>query len=147
MAEMQFEFSGRNGVIALVAVVAIVVLRIATLGETSDPELMAAIRAELMNDLGGALGQAIEDLEDVRDAAAVETLLEHSDADAITIYSASVSKPVLSFASDAYAIVRVEYALPAASRKTEYWKFRHGTLGGWRYQYESGAVSYYLNFF
>ena len=43
-------------------------------------------------------------------------------------------------------IVRVEYTLPGRDRKSAYWRMQRSTIAGWRYEYETTAVSYYLNF-
>lgn len=147
MSEMTLEFSGRNGLIALGAVALLLLVRLSTLGETSDPQLEKAIRAELLNELGNELGKTLASGDAAADPDLREAALERSDPDNIEVHAMSVSKPLLSFSSSADAVVHVEYELPGSTRRSEYWKFRHNTVGGWRYRYGSSALSYYLNFF
>ncbi len=147
MAEINFEFSGRNGVIALAVVAAVLLVRIATLGESSDPKLEEAVRAELRNELGNQLGKVLDGDNVSSDPDAIEAALERSDDSNIAIHSMCVSKPLLSFSTKTDAVVRVDYELPGVERRSEYWRFDHSMLGGWRYRYGSNAVSYYLNFF
>lgn len=139
--EKTFQLNGRNSLVILVALVAIISVRIATIGEVNDDKLTAAIRAELANDLGNNVGQALEDNN--RDIAA---LTELADPTNIDIYSTAVSKPLLSTGSATRAVVRVHYALPQQSAVQEYWLFEHSALAGWRYRQRSSALSYYLNF-
>ncbi len=123
--------------------VLVLVVRLATLGETNDPALEVAIHAELQNELGNELGKIIEDFEPTSEEA-VAAVLERADHENITLHSIRVSKPLLS--SAAQAIVRLEYSLPGVNRRTEYWHFDHGAVAEWRYRYGSNAVFYYLNF-
>ena len=99
-----------------------------------------------MNDLGGAVSRELESL-DTSDPAAVQRITQLADADGITIHSAHVSKPLLSFGSSERTIVKVAYSLPQQSSREEYWRFSDSLVGGWRYRGRSSAVSYYLNFF
>lgn len=143
MAEMQIDFSGKRGWVALGIVGLVLVVRIATLGSTDDPKPGEAIRAELQNDLGGRLGTALAALPD---GAATTDIIDMADADNIRIYDTSVSKPLLSFGSSAKTIVKLEYKLPGGERTSDYWRFEHSLIGGWHYRRRSQAWSYYLNF-
>ncbi|MFE8070281.1 hypothetical protein QQM79_04415 [Marinobacteraceae bacterium S3BR75-40.1] len=145
MAEMKFQFTGINAVIALIVVVALVGLRLATLGESDDPALREAVKTELMSELGGRTGEALANL-DRTNPEAVRKLTQEASLDAIHIHRLSVSKPLLSLSSDEKAIVRVQYNLADDPEEVKYWQFRHSPIGGWRYQYTSTVVGYYLNF-
>lgn len=146
MADAQINLSGGKGLLAAAGVVVLVLIRLFTLGESDDPALHAAIRAHLMNDLGGNLGKALEDF-DPGDPQAVSAILERADATGIKLHSVKVSKPVLSFGSTTKAIIYCEFTLPGEGRESVYWRFSDQMIGGWRYRGGSSAASYYLNFF
>ena len=144
---MQIKITRTFGVIGLIIAAAAVGLRFATLGESGDPGLHEAIRAELVLRLGGRTGMdlnAIENVEDI-DANAARNLLARADAAGIQVHSASVSKPLLSIASSEEVVVRVEYSLPQGPREKEYWLFRHSVIAGWRYLRQVTILSYYTN--
>ena len=146
MSEVTFKLSGMQGIIALVAVLALVGVRLATLGESEDEGLHTAIRAELLNHLGADLGPALRDL-DPSDPEAVERVLELADEENIELHSVKVSAPLLSMSSNQRTIVFVEYTLPNGDRESDYWRFSNALVGGWVYRGPSTALSYYLNFF
>lgn len=132
---------------ALGVLAVVVVVRIATLGESRDPALQQAVRAELLNELGNELGKVLDGEDVATDPAATARALQRADPDNIRIHALHVSKPLLSFSSNAEAVVKVEYSLPGVDRHTEHWRFRHSMIGGWAYRGGSTAVSYWLNFF
>lgn len=144
MSEVTFKTKPIHGVAAAVVAVVFIGLRLATMGESDDPELRAAVQAELLNDLGGNLGRALEDV-DVSDPADIAAVLELADEANIDIHSIQLSRPILSMSTNEKTIARVEYTLPGASRRSEYWRMSNGLVGGWRYRGPSTQVSYYLN--
>lgn len=139
--EKTFQLNGRNSIVIAVLVLILFAVRFATIGEVNDDKLTAAIRAELANDLGNNLGQALQ--ENKHDIA---TLTELANPANIDVYSTAVSKPLLSTGSVTRAVVKVHYALPEQNSVQEYWLFEHSALAGWRYRQRSSALSYYLNF-
>lgn len=139
--EKSVQLRGRHGVIIVVLVALFAVFRFATIGNVEDETLTAAIKAELRNDLGNRLGQALHS-----GSHDPSTLAAMADGDGIDIYSTAVSKPLLGTGSAVRAVVKVHYALPEQAPQQEYWLFEHSALGGWRYRQRSSAVSYYLNF-
>ncbi len=145
MSEIRFEPRPVHGLAALAVVVALVLVKIATLGETGDPKLHAAIERELMNHLGGRIGQEIDTL-DTEDEAAVAAFTARARPDGIEVHSASVSKPLLAVGTRTKAVVRIEYTLPDGPRETVYWRMEHSTIAGWRYHRPTFALMYYLNF-
>jgi hypothetical protein len=145
MAELKLDLNGKNGIIALGVVVLAVSVRLLTLGNTDDPALREAVRAELRNSLGGQLGAALDAMPEGDPEAAAEIAAMASE-DSIRIHATSVSKPLLSFSSSAKTVVKVEYELPGNGHQTAYWRFRHSMVGGWQYRGRGSAVSYYLNF-
>ena len=138
MAEMEYKLSAKGGAIAAAAGIGIVIVRLATVGEVDDSKLDAAIAAELRNDLAPALVRAGEDGD--------EDVSPESFDEGIRILSTKVSKPLLSVGSKTDAIVRLEYRLLDDPPRTEYWRFEHSAIAGWRYRRGSSKLSYYLNF-
>ena len=145
MSEVKFKFTGKKGIIALAIIIAIVLLRLGTIGESHDPKLRDTIRTELMNKLGGRTSQALSNL-DKSDSDAVLALAERADPAGIKVHSMRTSRPLLSFASKERVIVLVEYSLPRSPKRVEYWRFEYSPIGGWRYWHPSTVISYYLNF-
>lgn len=146
MSEKGLKLPLAKGPLAFVIIAALLVLRFLTIGEVNDPQLEAAIRTELLSQMGGSISQTIDDV-DTTDAGKVEALMEMADAESIALHSVHVSKPLLSFGSSVEAIVRVEYTLPGQQRTIEYWRFSDSAAAGWRYRRPANIASYYLNFF
>lgn len=146
MADTKIKIPLARGPLAILIIGALLVVRFITIGEVNDPQLDAAIRTQLLSDMGASVSQALDDL-DPADGNAIDELVRLSDTENITLHSVKVSKPLLSFSSSTEAIVRVEFTLPGRSRTTEYWRFTHSTVAGWRYRRPASVVSYYLNFF
>lgn len=147
MSTMQFDLSGQRAIVGIGLVVLFVGFRLATVGESHDPRLREAVKAELMNELGNQLGKALDSVDIAADPSAAGHLIGHANPDNIHVHSMRVSKPVMSMSSKDKTVVRVEYSLPGIDRRTEYWRFRHGMATGWSYRGSSSAVSYWLNFF
>ena len=146
MPDSEVKIPLAKGPLALVILAAFLVLRFLTIGEVDDPDLEAAIRTELLSQMGSSISQMIDDV-DPADAGDVAALTELADASNITLHSVRVSKPLLSFGSSVDAVVRVEYTLPGQSRATEYLRFTDSAAAGWRYRRHANVASYYLNFF
>lgn len=145
MAEIKLKLTGAKAVIALVAVVALLVLKFMTIGETKDAKLRDVVRGELTNRLGARTSDAISRL-DVSNSEAVHAFTEQADPAGIEVHSTSVSKPLLPLGSSEDVVVLVEYSLPGDSRRKEYWRMKHSLVAGWRYQRLTNAAFYYLNF-
>ena len=135
-----------KGPVALVVIAVVLVIRFLTIGESNDAALRAAVQQQLLNDMGASVSQALDEL-DARDGRAVDELVELSNAENITLHSVKISKPLLSLGSSTDTVVRVDFTLPGRSRTTEYWRFTHSSVAGWRYRRPVTVASYYLNFF
>lgn len=136
-----------HGWAAIAIAVVFVGYRLMTLGNSEDPELRAAVKAELVNDLGGQLGEALETHNGAYSEQDMQRLVDLADRNAIVVLSTKVSKPLLSFGSSEKAIVQVRFSLPEQPVRQEYWRFSHSVLAGWRLRSRhSSALSYYLNF-
>lgn len=146
---MEIRITPKSGIIVAVIAIAVVVVRFATLGESDDPGLRQAVIAELTTRLGGRTGADLDAIERAGgvDEESARNLVERADPEGIQVHSMSVSGKLLSASSREKVVVRVEYSLPQAARRKEYWVFDHSTLAGWRYRRPTNAISYYLNFF
>lgn len=146
---MEIKLTPKSGLIVVVIAIAVVAVRFATLGESDDPSLRQAVIAELTIRLGGRTGADIDAIEAAGgvDEESARRLAERADPEGIQVHSMSVSGPLLSPSSRESMVVRVEYSLPQAARRREYWAFDHSTMAGWRYRRPTTALSYYLNFF
>ena len=49
------------------------------------------------------------------------------------------------FSDSEDVVVRVDFSLPEAEPRREYWRFEHSVIGGWRYRRPTTIVAYYLN--
>jgi len=144
---MKVEFRGRTLVVGIVIVGALLALRVASLGESDDPDLRRAVRIELLSRLGARTG---EDLENLARPGGLTTeaareLLRRVDPTDIEIHGLAVSRPLLSMASCEKVVVRVDFSLPEAEPQREYWRFEHCVGSGWRRAGRTGALSYWLN--
>jgi hypothetical protein len=128
----------------LVLLAAVGLVRVATLGETNDPALREAVRAELLNDLGARTSKELASFDASKGDGVA--LAKRADPAGIDVHSTKVSKPLISFSSSENAVVLVEYSLPDGPRRSEYWLFEHSAAAGWRYRRETSSLSYYLNF-
>lgn len=144
---MQLQLKGKAGIGGLLLVAGLVGLRVASLGESDDPELRRAVQAELLTRMGARTGQDLADIDDVRDvdAETVGDLLARSNPLGIEVHSMRVSRPILAASSSEDVVVQVEFSLPRAEPEREYWLFRHSAVGGWEYRRTTTALSYYLN--
>ena len=135
-----------KGPVALVVIAVVLAVRFLTIGESNDAALEAAIQQRLLSDMGASVSHALDEL-DTRDGRAVDELIELSNAENIALHSVKVSKPLLALSSSTDTVVRVEFTLPGRARTTEYWRFTHSSVAGWRYRRPVTIASYYLNFF
>ena len=146
---MELQFNGKFAVIGSIIAVLAVGARFTTLGESNDPDLLKAVRAELVLRLGARISDdlgAIQSVEEM-DTEAAQTLLERADAEGITVHSMTLSKPLLTFATSEKVVVLVEYSFPQGAREREYWLFEHSIIAGWRYRWKTTKFWYYTNVF
>lgn len=145
MAEVKLRLTGIQGAAALAVIIVVVIVRWATIGERDDEKLRAAVRGELMNELGGLTSEALTQLEE-GDYEGALAVAQQADPAKIEIHATSVSKPLLSLSSSEDVVVRIDYSLPDRTRHTKYWRFEHSLAAGWRFRRPSTAFSYYANF-
>lgn len=136
-----------QGWTALAIAVALIGVRLMTIGPSDDPRLHAAVKAELANDLGNQLGKTLDAHDGAWGEQDMQRLVDLADRNAIMVLSTKVSKPLLSLGDSDKVVVQVRYSLPEQAARQEYWRFSHSLLSGWRVRSRhSSALSYYLNF-
>lgn len=146
--EQNIRISGKAAVVIGVIVIVGVVLRMITFSDSGDTTLEQAVRAELWSTYSGQIGTEVERIRTEGDYGSVSSLLEKASPDAIIIERISRSEPLFKWSSTQKVIVRVRYRFPDdTAMQTQYMKFDHGALSGWRYRFDATALSYYLNFF
>lgn len=150
--EFRMNSTGWAAIAVAVIILAIVGLRLITFGDMKDDEgLMGALEMQLMTEY---LPDDVESLEAAYEAGDIDEtdrLVEMVTSTDLNIESVQVSSPMLDIASSGELVVKVRYSLDDDSgtreKGTKYYIFEQGPLGGaWEYQYETSAVSYYLNF-
>jgi len=151
MAEAKINLSGGPGVIALVAVVIFFVVQVLSPSKSTDEQLTEAVRTHLSYKLSDYNMNKIAEMQKSGDYSDAESLLETANKENITIYSMTISKPVLSWGSLEKVIVKVEFSLPEAfdggKKQTEYQRFRYTALDSrWSHKGRSSVISFYLNF-
>ena len=152
MAEVQIKLNGWQGIIAVIIVIGLILLRLATFSDSSnDDELIRELEFQLMTEYFPDDVAHLKAVYESGDEAELEETIESVTTTELTIISVQTSSPLLRFKSNEKVIVKVVYSLDDAygnrQRGTKYYHFQHGLLGGtWRYRYTVGALSYYLNF-
>jgi len=148
MPKKTIKLTGLNAIIASVLLLAVLVIRVATIGQNTDEELLKALDVQLMSEfypnqvarMKAALKQA--DLEAIE--ADAGSILEAK----VSILAVQTSYPVMDFSYPKIVIVKVRYDLDDRSGdKIKYYRFKEGIAGSqWLYQYEANVISFYLNF-
>lgn len=148
-----FRFSGWQGVIALIAVLGIVGVRLMTLDSNmGDTELMQKLEFQIMTDYFPDDVKQLRPIYESGDREAIAKAVKSITSSKITIKSVYTSAPLLTFSSNQKVVVKVSYSLDDAAghrdEGTKYYRFRHGGLMGsrWSSPSEVGAIRYYLNF-
>jgi hypothetical protein len=152
MSEYTMQFKRWHALVAVVVVLGLVGIRLLTFSDKrNDAELMQALEVQLMSDYYPDLAERLQTAYDAGDEDTLEQVAASVTSTKAEIESVRISSPLLDFSSPKDVVVKVQYALQddagAREERTRYYLFRHGGLGNtWSYQYETGAVSYYLNF-
>ncbi len=149
MAEHEIRLSGKHAVIALVVLACIVGYRLVSVGKhVDDPELLKQIEQLLRSDYYPDQVAALTAAQAAGDAARMSALADDIVNSGLDIRAVNTSYPLFDFSMPRDVVVRVTYSVGGLSGepRTRYYLFRQGALGDWRYQRDSGAVWYYLNF-
>lgn len=152
MPQQTIKLTGWQAIIGLVVIIAVLGMRLATLGDQIDDsnlvqDLEQRLIAEYFPDDVQRLREAFESGNDknLSDVAGSVTSTK------LNLDSIQGSYPLFNFSSTKMVVVKVSYSLNDASgtreKGTHYYLYNHGSLmGTWQYQRNSTVVSYYLNF-
>lgn len=151
MAETQIKLKGWHAIVGIVLVIGIAGARFLTLRDVKDPVLMRKLKSEIMTDYFPNDVEKLKSAVKARDREATSKTVKSIATSKITIESAQVSAPLLSFSTSQEVVVKVIYSVDDASgnrdKGTKYYRFKRGAMTkSWSYQYETTALSYYLNF-
>lgn len=145
--QQEIKFNGIAGIIALFGIIGFVLLRLATLGGNSDPDLESAVRQELLSDSATGSVEMLKSMwkNKTLESGSVDKLNPFN----IEIIELSSSQPLMSGSSRERVIVYVKYFIPTESEPLErYMEFTHYMVGNrWRYNYDTSVISYYFNLF
>ena len=140
--EKTFQFSGPVAILLLVAALAVIGIRVASLGSNSDPTLEAAVRQELM-------GEKYQSMLDSVKRVVKEKKVDVEAIDKpVKIFKLATSEPLFNaLSSNKRVIVYVRYVVAGQNQtKERYMEFNYGAIGNsWRYRRDVSVVSYYLN--
>lgn len=153
MQQYTTTLTGWKAVAAAVVIAAVVAVRLLTFGDAkNDDNLMRALEIQLVSDYFPEDVDRLKSVYESGDPEQIERVAQSVTSTKVTVDAVYTSSPLLKFASSKDVIVKVRYSLhdDAGLRdtRTRYYRFRHHSLGNsWSYRYETGAPSYYLNFF
>ena len=148
MPEKTIQLTGVNAVIAIVVLMVVIGIRIATFNNNTDEDLHQALTTRLMSEFYpnqvDRMKAALAEKDSGRMQSGIQDVLDAK----LDIVSVQTSHPFLDFSSPRDIVVKVRYDLDDGSGVREkYYLYRWGAIGNsWQYQYESSVVSYYLNF-
>lgn len=146
---MEIKLEGKAaGVAVVVAIVAMVGYRMFLHGDfATNPEVRQALETSLMSRIAGdvtADTEAIRAAMDRGDHEEAERLARGTLERKVTIEELAMR------GGGDDVIVRATYVVhgPGGERRESgYFRFAHSTIGGWRYRYETNAMSWYLKLF
>ncbi|NIB39932.1 hypothetical protein HBA55_10065 [Pseudomaricurvus alkylphenolicus] len=147
----QVNFSGWQAVVALVAVIIFVIIRITSMSDQLDNKpLMEKLQRELNGRHFSAQMQQIQMSLAAGDADVADQARKLA-AGGVQILEVTTSAPLLGFSSNERVVVKVGYFITMGPRKddyvTEYFWFTHAALGNrWHLERRATPFSYYLNF-
>jgi hypothetical protein len=152
MAEVEFKLTGWKAVGAILVVVGIMGVRLATFNDiTHDEELMQELKVLLMSDYYPGEAERLKAVMESGNVSEIGEVAKSITTAKLNIESVQASYALFDFSSSKDVIIKVKYKLDdssgARNQKTLYYRFKHGSVfNNWQYRYESSALSYYLNF-
>lgn len=153
MSESKIKLTGWQAIAVVVVFIGAFGIRLMTLSDKKDDDaLVRQIEMRLMTDYLPNDVEKLKAVYETGDVDDVDRVVESIASTKLNVESAKASFPLFKFSTPKDVVVKVCYSVNDASGTREkgmkYYLFRHGALGNtWQYKYESGPVSYYLNFF
>jgi len=148
MTEKTIKISGLNAIIVAVILLAVVLIRLTTMGQNTDEALRSALEVQLMSEFYPNQVARLKTVLKQTDLEAIEEGTSSILKAKINISAVATSYPVLDFSSPKNVIVKVTYDLDdEAGDRVIFYRFKEVLLGSkWLYQSESNVISFYLNF-
>jgi len=150
MPEQTIKLKGLQVIAGAVILIALIGIRLMTMADKKDDKaLMKQIEVQVMCDYYPDLAERIKAIQKADDMEKAHKIVKSVTSTKPVIESVKVSSPLFDFSSSMEVVVKVIYSLEDDSgtidRRTRYYLFDKSLLG-WHFQYETTAVSYYLNF-
>lgn len=147
MAQMYVNLKGWPGVIAAVAILGIIGLRLVSFSDKrDDAALMQALQTKLGSEHTPELTHEMQAAVAAGDGARMDQLAATALAGGVSIDAVQVSSPLFDFSSPRDVVVKVTYTPPAGGSRTEYFLYRYGAIGdAWEFRRDTGAFHFYLN--
>lgn len=152
MSEHKIQLTGGKALAAVVVLIGLFLVRVATLDEGKDDEaLMRELQTHLLAEYLPSDAHQLQEAYDTGDADQLEEVATSVSSTRLNVESVKLSYPLFEFSTTKDVVVKVTYTLDdvAGTRQTgtQYYRFKHNSLGNiWRYRRETSATSYYLNF-
>lgn len=153
MSEHKIELTGGKALAALVVLFGIVIFRLATFDDGKDDgALMRELEMKLQSEYLPSDARQLDEAYDSGDLNQLEDVATSVASTRLNVEKVNLSYPLFKFSSTKDVVVKVSYSLDdvAGTRKkgTHYYRYKHNSVGNtWRFRYETGVASYYLNFF
>jgi hypothetical protein len=144
----KFEFSGRSGLVVLLAAICFAFFQLANLSDITDEALKRDLKLRLTESTDGKFLEELKKAKERGDYSSMTDATENFE-NPVTFYRIEASASLLKWSNNRKVIVRVDYSLNEQSqrkRQTKYFRYINRLLGVWEYQGSSNALSYYLNF-
>lgn len=148
MPEKTIKLTGLNAIIASAILLAVLFVRLTSIGQNTDEKLLNALDFQLMSEFYPNQVARMKAALEQTDLAAIEGDVSSILKARIGILAVQTSYPVMDFSFPKNVIVKVTYNFDDESgNKIKYYRFKEGIIGSkWLYQCESNVISYYLNF-
>ncbi len=151
MPEVEMKFSGWQAVVAIIVVAALMGARVMSFSDQrGDQELMKDLEIQIMSDYLPEYVDRLKADYATGESEKIAQMAESFTTHQVNVEEVKISSPLLDFSAPRDVVVKVTYSLTDSAgtleRKTVYFLYSHGGLANrWSYQYETSAISYYLN--
>ena len=152
MPQVNFKSKGWLAVLALVVLAVFVGFRFMTFQDKSDDQnLVRNLETQILCDYLPRETDRLKEAVDSGDRDRISKVADSVTGAKPKIESVQISSPLLDFSTSREVVVKVVYSLAQGAqtrdRKTLYFLYRYGAMGNtWSCQYQTSAMSYYLNF-
>jgi hypothetical protein len=146
----EIQFSGKTGVVALIAVIALAVFRLISFSDVKDPDVLKVIQDELVSEWRH--NQLPQFTVALKAGNLEESGLNENDliSPKLELHKVKASQPILSFSSNQKVVYEVKFTIKGASGKEssgiKYYEMEHSLISKPRLKRDSSQFSFYMNF-